>query len=124
MSAISPVHIWFLATSFHRFRLSQSLLQNLSLKLLGFGSLPKSCKACRRPIKDFLLDQTKVCGLGNIYAAEALFRAAIHPTARADRLGIQRRTRLYKAILDTIADTKRSSQPVEVSDRQWRWNLF
>src|SRR5207237_5785373 len=31
----------------------------------------------RRTLKTFLLDQTKVLGLGNIYAAEALFRSGI-----------------------------------------------
>lgn len=33
----------------------------------------------RSPAKAFLLDQTKVAGVGNIYADEALFRAKIHP---------------------------------------------
>lgn len=32
-----------------------------------------------RAIKTILLDQTKVAGLGNIYADEALYRAGIHP---------------------------------------------
>ncbi len=33
----------------------------------------------RAPVKAFLLDQTKIAGVGNIYADEALFRAHIHP---------------------------------------------
>ncbi|MDP9400018.1 MAG: bifunctional DNA-formamidopyrimidine glycosylase/DNA-(apurinic or apyrimidinic site) lyase [Actinomycetota bacterium] len=33
----------------------------------------------RAPVKAFLLDQTKLAGVGNIYADEALFRARIHP---------------------------------------------
>ena len=37
----------------------------------------------RRPIKSFLLDQTEVAGLGNIYADEALFKAGIHPLTPA-----------------------------------------
>ena len=40
----------------------------------------------RAPIKAFLLDQTKVAGVGNIYADEALFRARIHPLRLAQRL--------------------------------------
>jgi formamidopyrimidine-DNA glycosylase len=31
------------------------------------------------PLKSFLLDQSKVAGVGNIYADEALFRAELHP---------------------------------------------
>ena len=36
-------------------------------------------RACRAPIKAFLLDQKRIAGVGNIYADEALFRARIHP---------------------------------------------
>ncbi len=37
-------------------------------------------------IKAFLLDQTNIAGLGNIYADESLFRAAILPTRKAGSL--------------------------------------
>jgi len=40
----------------------------------------------RAPVKAFLLDQTKVVGVGNIYADEALFRARIHPLRPAGAL--------------------------------------
>ena len=36
-----------------------------------------------RPIKEFLLDQTKVCGVGNIYASETLFLSGISPRKKA-----------------------------------------
>lgn len=39
------------------------------------------------PIKSALLDQHVVAGLGNIYVAEVLFRAGIHPARRAGDLG-------------------------------------
>ena len=35
------------------------------------------------PVKAVLLDQTIICGLGNIYADEALFDAGVHPETRA-----------------------------------------
>ena len=40
----------------------------------------------RGPIKAALLDQSVVAGLGNIYVAEALFRARIAPTTQAGSL--------------------------------------
>jgi formamidopyrimidine-DNA glycosylase len=40
----------------------------------------------RVAIKNLLMDQRIVAGIGNIYAAEILFRAAIRPTRRAGRL--------------------------------------
>ncbi len=41
----------------------------------------------RRRIRDVLIDQRVVAGLGNIYANEILFHAGVRPTARAWRLG-------------------------------------
>ncbi|MCA1819424.1 MAG: bifunctional DNA-formamidopyrimidine glycosylase/DNA-(apurinic or apyrimidinic site) lyase [Halobacteriales archaeon] len=39
--------------------------------------------ASKAPLKAFLLDQTKVAGVGNIYACEALWRARLSPRRRA-----------------------------------------
>ena len=35
------------------------------------------------PLKSFLLDQSRVAGIGNIYADEALYRARLHPLSPA-----------------------------------------
>jgi formamidopyrimidine-DNA glycosylase len=43
-------------------------------------------RASITPIRNFLLDQRKVAGVGNIYANEALFRAGVRPTRRARTL--------------------------------------
>jgi formamidopyrimidine-DNA glycosylase len=43
-------------------------------------------RARKTPIKAVLLDQAVVAGIGNIYADEALFRAGIRPTRRAERV--------------------------------------
>ncbi len=51
-----------------------------------------------RQIKPFLLDQSQVAGIGNIYADEALFRAGIHPLRRADSLTREEVARLHEAI--------------------------
>ena len=56
----------------------------------------------RRSLKTLLLDQTKVLGLGNIYAAEALFRAGINPFKPAAELSSQRVARLYEAIKEVL----------------------
>ncbi len=55
-----------------------------------------------RPIKELLLDQTKVCGLGNIYASESLFRAGIRPQTRASTVSAKRARRLHFAILQVL----------------------
>jgi len=39
-----------------------------------------------RPIKSMLLDQSFICGLGNIYSDEALFLSGVHPESPAKTL--------------------------------------
>lgn len=56
----------------------------------------------RRNVKEFLLDQTKVAGLGNIYVAEALWRSRISPRRRARNVGPVRAERLHRAIVDVL----------------------
>lgn len=58
----------------------------------------------RAPIRNALLDQRCIAGLGNIYANEALARAGISPTAPAGRLSRARRARLAEAIRQTLDD--------------------
>lgn len=40
----------------------------------------------KKPIKSLLLDQTIVCGLGNIYVDEVLYRARLHPLTSSSEL--------------------------------------
>lgn len=54
------------------------------------------------PIKQLLLDQSVIAGLGNIYAAEALWYARIHPATAARQLTLARVTRLLDGIRLTL----------------------
>jgi formamidopyrimidine-DNA glycosylase len=53
---------------------------------LDVPALASALAGARAPIKAFLMDQRRIAGLGNIYVAEALFRAGIHPAAPARRV--------------------------------------
>lgn len=55
-------------------------------------------------IKPLLLDQTFICGVGNLYAAEALFRARIHPERPALSLSDKEKEALLKEIKDTLIE--------------------
>lgn len=55
-----------------------------------------------KPIKLLLMEQTAVVGLGNIYAAEALFQAGIHPARPARRLAVTRLRALHAAIVEVL----------------------
>ena len=56
----------------------------------------------RTAIKPFLMDGRHIVGIGNIYASESLFLAAIHPSTRASRLSAQRSVRLARAVKATL----------------------
>ena len=64
--------------------------------------LSAALKGRRTPIKSALLDQRTVAGLGNIYACEALFRAAISPMRSAHTVPGARAARLVEAIKATL----------------------
>jgi formamidopyrimidine-DNA glycosylase len=49
-------------------------------------------------VKDFIMDGRIVVGVGNIYAAETLFAAGIHPARAAGRVGRARYRALAAAI--------------------------
>jgi formamidopyrimidine-DNA glycosylase len=59
-------------------------------------------QATRRTIKDVLMDQRVVAGIGNIYASELLFRAGVRPNHVAvslDRSAVRRIITATKAVL-------------------------
>jgi formamidopyrimidine-DNA glycosylase len=68
---------------------------------LDAATLAQELDGVRAPIKAFLLDQTRVAGLGNIYVCEALFGAGIHPKTPAGRVR-RRAPELLAAIRKTL----------------------
>jgi formamidopyrimidine-DNA glycosylase len=69
----------------------------------------RSTAGLRQPAKLFLLDQRRVAGLGNIYAAEALFAARINPRAPIGSVGARKLTSLREAIVRILRDAVRSA---------------
>jgi formamidopyrimidine-DNA glycosylase len=63
------------------------------------GALAAGRKA---PLKSFLLGQASVAGIGNIYADEALFRAALHPLSPAGSMRPEHWTALHAGIVGAL----------------------
>ncbi|WP_163558127.1 bifunctional DNA-formamidopyrimidine glycosylase/DNA-(apurinic or apyrimidinic site) lyase [Halomonas sp. NO4] len=57
----------------------------------------------RLAVKPFLMDSAVVVGVGNIYAAEALFLAGIDPRRSAGRIARERYARLAAAVKEVLA---------------------
>ena len=62
-------------------------------------------ESSKRSLKEFLLDQTKVCGLGNIYASEAMFLAKVNPQIAANSLSSKKTGLLHKNIQKVLAES-------------------
>ena len=81
------------------------------LSILGIDALSRDftssrltqlLAASKRPLKDFLLEQSRVAGLGNIYSCESLWHARLDPRRRTDTLKPQEARRLHKAIVSVL----------------------
>ena len=62
----------------------------------------------RVPLRNWLLDQRQIAGVGNIYANEALFGAGVRPTRRAHRLTRPEAVRLHEAVRAVLTEAIRS----------------
>jgi formamidopyrimidine-DNA glycosylase len=62
------------------------------------GYLYRRSRGRKASVRQFILDQRIVAGIGNIYANEALFVARIHPARPAGRISLSRYEVLAKAI--------------------------
>jgi formamidopyrimidine-DNA glycosylase len=54
------------------------------------------------PLKSFLLDQSRIAGVGNIYADEALFRAGLHPLSPAGSMRAEHLQGLRDAVVAAL----------------------
>ena len=66
--------------------------------------LEKLTTASVSPIKMLLMDQRKIAGIGNIYAAEALWRSGISPTRRSSSLSHEEVVRLHDAVVSVLQE--------------------
>ncbi len=71
---------------------------------ISANELREQLRHSRRAIKVALLDQKHVAGIGNLYAAEILYVAAIDPRMRCDRLTKSQWLRIHEAILLVLND--------------------
>lgn len=78
----------------------------------------------RRSLKQLLLDQTRVLGLGNIYAVEALFLAGINPMKPANRLSKPRARKLYQAIRQVLHEAIDAGSTLQIDLADGNGNYF
>ncbi len=81
----------------------------------------------RGPIKPVLLNQRVVAGLGNIYAAEALWDSRVHPTRSAASLSHKRVQALRDAIrvvLNTATAARYYTRDAAAGADEYEWRVY
>lgn len=91
---------------------TSELEKSLHLKHLGPEPLEKVFKfevfksqVLKRPkgkIKQVLMDQSLIAGVGNIYSDEILWRSGVHPLSHPGRIPEQNLRAMFKAIKETL----------------------
>ena len=76
------------------------------------------------PLKPALMDQQVLAGLGNIYAAEALWRAKISPRAVASSVSKARLARLIEAIRSVLSDENRPPGRYTDTENRHRFAVY
>ncbi|MEO8192434.1 MAG: bifunctional DNA-formamidopyrimidine glycosylase/DNA-(apurinic or apyrimidinic site) lyase [Gemmatimonadales bacterium] len=81
--------------------------------------LRDALRSRRGPIKPALMDQKVIAGLGNIYAAESLWRARISPRAVASSVSLRRLDTLVDAIREVLeAENRAPGRYTDVEGRE------
>lgn len=70
---------------------------------IGIEKFKEMLAAKKTKIKPLLMDQAFISGIGNLYAAEVLFRARIHPGRPANSLSDKEQELLFKEIKGVLA---------------------
>ena len=97
--------------------------------------LRTALQSSKRTLKEVLLDQTKVCGLGNIYASEAMFLAGANPVTPAYKLSKPKTAALFETIRLVLSEAVElgSSMPVVPENiggsiygngSDWEWRVY
>jgi formamidopyrimidine-DNA glycosylase len=97
--------VLFCASEPARHKLLQGLGPEPLEKEFTAGWMFELTRGRTAPIKSVLMDNRVVCGVGNIYANESLFRAGIHPARQAGKISKER----YQKLVDEVRVTLRAA---------------
>ena len=105
-----------------------SLMASIGPEPLSRAFTPQAfiaaARPSRQPAKLFLMDQRHIAGLGNLYAAEALFEARVNPQRPIGKLSRGKLEGLHAAIVAVLSDAVKSacagySNPQHTGEAEW-----
>ncbi|MGB7207951.1 MAG: bifunctional DNA-formamidopyrimidine glycosylase/DNA-(apurinic or apyrimidinic site) lyase [Pyrinomonadaceae bacterium] len=92
-------------------------------------------RSSKRSLKEFLIDQTKVCGLGNIYAAEVMFLAKLNPEQPANTVSATKSVILHDKVRQILDEAVSLGATLDIdetniggsiygSGSDWVWRVY
>src|SRR3989339_436056 len=75
---------------------------------ISLGQFKEMLSKKKTKVKPLLMDQAFISGIGNIYAAESLFRARIHPARPANSISDKEKELLFQEIKATLKEAIQS----------------
>jgi formamidopyrimidine-DNA glycosylase len=87
-------------------------------KRISLDQFRELMRGRRGGIKSFLLNQSRIAGIGNVYAHDPLFKAGIHPLRPIPTLSDSEVATLWKAIQETLHES------IEHGGSGWELNLY
>ncbi len=75
-------------------------------------------------LKGFLMNQSLLSGIGNLYADEICFRARIHPGSTVARLDEAARRRIYRHLRDILTYAVENSPYYKEYPEDWFWHTW
>lgn len=73
-------------------------------KATDFKLLTEAFKKLNAPIKNALMNQKLLVGVGNIYASEALFRAGVNPLSKCSKITQKEYVKIWKEVAVILND--------------------
>lgn len=86
----------------------------------GSEAFMRTVRASRAPVGTLLMDQSVIAGIGNIYRAELLFRARLHPRRVGSSVSARALRALWSDAVETMSDGVRTGRilTTDAADRE------
>ena len=84
-------------------------------------SFMENAQGKKTTIKAFLLDQSNIAGVGNLYADEICYQAKIHPASRMDQLSEAQLTLIFTKMQRILKDAVERSPHYKQYPENWYW---
>ncbi|OAV45396.1 Fpg/Nei family DNA glycosylase [Lewinella sp. 4G2] len=75
-------------------------------------------------LKGFLLNQSVVAGLGNLYVDEICYRCKLHPGQKVDKLTKKNKLAIYQQILDVMRYATENAPYYHDYPENWFWHTW